>query len=147
MISIEQLMELWKKDSNMDLSLTEIKDEFSKIPKLHSKYLDILIQSRLYMRRNNDKYLKMKRIKWEYYNGKLDEDSLKEYGWQPFAMKLKSDISIYLDSDDDLIKLKNSIYMHEQIIDFCDKVLGELKARTFQLRDVIAWERLVQGAN
>lgn len=147
MITIEQLSDMWKKDSIMDLSLTEIKEEFSKIPKLHSKYLDILIQSRLHMRRNQDKYYKMKKIKWEYYTGKLDEDSLKEYGWEPFVMKLKSDISIYIDADDDLIKLKNAIYLHEQIIDFCDKVLGELKARTFQLRDVVSWEKLVQGAN
>ena len=140
-------MKMWKSDSVMDLSLTEIKEEFSKIPKLHSKYLDILIRSRLLMKRSQDKYYKMKKIKWEYYTGKLDEDSLKEYGWEPFAMKLKSDISIYLDADDDLLKFKATIYMYEQMIDFCDKVLGELKARTFQLKDVISWERLVQGAN
>ena len=146
-MDIEELMKMWKSDSVMDLSLTEIKEEFAKIPKLHSKYLDILIRSRLLMKRSQDKYHKMKKIKWEYYTGKLDEDSLKEYGWEPFAMKLKSDISIYLDADDDLLKLKATIYMYEQMIDFCDKVLGELKARTFQLKDVISWERLVQGAN
>ena len=146
-MDIEELMKMWKSDSVMDLSLTEIKEEFSKIPKLHSKYLDILIRSRLLMKRSQDKYYKMKKIKWEYYTGKLDEDSLKEYGWEPFAMKLKSDISIYLDADDDLLKFKATIYMYEQMIDFCDKVLGELKARTFQLKDIISWERLVQGAN
>lgn len=146
-MDIEELMKMWKSDSVMDLSLTEIKEEFAKIPKLHSKYLDILIRSRLLMKRSQDKYHKMKKIKWEYYTGKLDEDSLKEYGWEPFAMKLKSDISIYLDADDDLLKFKATIYMYEQMIDFCDKVLGELKARTFQLKDVISWERLVQGAN
>ena len=146
-MDIEELMKMWKSDSVMDLSLTEIKEEFSKIPKLHSKYLDILIRSRLLMKRSQDKYYKMKKIKWEYYTGKLDEDLLKEYGWEPFAMKLKSDISIYLDADDDLLKFKATIYMYEQMIDFCDKVLGELKARTFQLKDVISWERLVQGAN
>jgi hypothetical protein len=146
-VDIEELMKMWKSDSVMDLSLTEIKEEFAKIPKLHSKYLDILIRSRLLMKRSQDKYHKMKKIKWEYYTGKLDEDSLKEYGWEPFAMKLKSDISIYLDADDDLLKFKATIYMYEQMIDFCDKVLGELKARTFQLKDVISWERLVQGAN
>lgn len=146
-MDIEELMKMWKIDSIMDLSLTEIKQEFSKIPLLHSKYLDILIRSRLLMKRSQDKYQKMKKIKWEYYTGKLDEDALKEYGWEPFAMKLKSDINIYLDADDDLLKFKATIYMYEQMIDFCDKVLGELKARTFQLKDVIAWERLVQGAN
>ena len=146
-MDIEELMKMWKKDSVMNLSLTEIKDEFSKIPQLHSKYLAILIRSRLLMKKSQDKFSKMKRLKWEYYTGKLDEETLKEYGWEPFSIKLKSDISIYIESDDDLIKLKASIFMYEQMIDFCDKVLGELKARTFQLRDIISWERLVQGAN
>jgi len=147
MLNIEGLMEMWKKDSAMDLSLTEIKEEFSRVPKLHSKYLDILIHSRLMHKKQQDKYHKMKKLKWEYYTGKLDEETMKEYGWEPFAMKLKSDIAIYIDADDDLQKIKSSIFVYEQMIDFCDKVLGELKARTFQLRDIITWERLVQGAN
>jgi hypothetical protein len=147
MLNIESLMEMWKKDSVLNLSLTEIKDEFTRIPLLHSKYLDILIHSRLMLKKNQDKYYKMKKLKWEYYTGKLDEDTMKEYGWEPFAMKLKSDIAIYIDADEDLQKIKSSMYLCEQMIDFCDKVLGELKARTFQLRDVITWERLVQGAN
>lgn len=147
MLNIESLMEMWKKDSVMDLSLTEIKEEFSRIPKLHSKYLDILIHSRLMLKKQQDKYYKMKKLKWEYYTGKLDEDTMKEYGWEPFAMKLKSDIAIYIDADDDLQKIKSMMHVYEQMIDFCDKVLGELKARTFQLRDIITWERLVQGAN
>ena len=54
MLNIESLMEMWKKDSIMDLSLTEIKDEFFRIPLLHSKYLDILIHSRLMLKKNQD---------------------------------------------------------------------------------------------
>lgn len=146
-MNIEELMIMWKKDSVMDLSLTEIKDEFGKIPMLHSKYLDILIRSRLLMKKSQDKYQQMKKLKWEYYSGKMDQDTLESFGWEPFPLKLKTDISIYMDSDEDLQKLKSTTYMYEQMIDFCDKVLGELKARTFQLRDVITWERLVQGAN
>jgi len=79
MLNIESLMEMWKKDSVMDLSLTEIKDQFGRIPLLHSKYLDILIHSRLMLKKNQDKYYKMKKIKWEYYTGKLDEDTMKEW--------------------------------------------------------------------
>lgn len=147
MLNIESLMEMWKNDSKMDLSLSVINHEFSRIPLLHSKYLDILIHSRLMLKKAQDKYYKMKKIKWEYYTGKLDQETMDQYGWEPFAMTLKSDIAIYIDADEDLQKLKSSIYLCEQMIDFCDKVLGELKARTFQLRDVITWERLVQGAN
>ena len=147
MLNIEGLMEMWKKDSVMDLSTTELKDEFRRVPMLHSKYLDLLVHSRLSLKKCQDKYYKMKKLKWEYYTGKLDEETLKEYGWEPFATKLKSDIAIYIDADEDLQKLKSSICMAEQMIDFCEKVLGEIKARTFQLRDVLTWERLVQGAN
>jgi hypothetical protein len=91
------------------------------------------------------KYNRMKKLKWEYYTGKLDDDDLKKYGWEPFPFTLKSDITTYLDADEDINKYLASKMMHEEVVDVCNAILKELNSRTFQLRSFIDWEKFIQG--
>jgi hypothetical protein len=143
MKQLEDLLEMWRQDSEIDR--TEPGKALLDIPKLHSKYLNILSQHRLLSKQAEFKYNKMKRLKWEYYTGKLDEDDLKKYGWEPFPYTLKSDLNTYLESDEDINKHLASKIMHDEIVDICTAILKELNSRTFQLRDFIAWERFIQG--
>jgi hypothetical protein len=87
----------------------------------------------------------MKKVKWEYYTGKMDDESLRQHGWEPFPFVLKSEITTYFDSDEDLNRLVASKMLHDEIVDVCQSILKELNSRTFQLRDFIAWERFIQG--
>ena len=87
----------------------------------------------------------MRVLKWEYYTGKLDEDQLKQYGWEPFPYVLKAEVNNYIEADDDINKRMAIKAMHEEIVDVCSAILKELNSRTFQLRDFIAWERFIQG--
>ena len=72
MTKIEELLEMWRKDCDIDR--TEPGKALLDIPKLHSKYLTILSKHRLLSKEAEFKYNKMKRLKWEYYTGKLDDD-------------------------------------------------------------------------
>lgn len=143
MNKIDELLEMWRQDADIDR--TEPGKALLDIPKLHSKYLNILSRHRLLVKEAEFKYNKMKKVKWEYYTGKMDDDTLKHYGWEPFPFILKSDITTYLDSDEDLNKFLANKAMHEEIVDVCNAILKELNSRTFQLRDFIAWERFIQG--
>lgn len=87
----------------------------------------------------------MKKLKWEYYTGKLDDDTLVKHGWEPFPYILKSDINTYLESDEDLNKFIATKIMHDEVVDICQSIMKELNSRTFQLRDFIQWERFIQG--
>jgi len=139
----DELLEMWRKDSEIDR--TEPGKALLDIPKLHSKYLAILSRHRLHSKDAEFKYNKMKRLKWEYYTGKLDEETLNKYGWEPFPYTLKSDLTTYLESDDDIRKFVASKAIHDEMVDICTAILKELNSRTFQLRDFIAWERFIQG--
>jgi hypothetical protein len=143
MSKLEELLEMWRKDSVIDR--TEPGKELINIPQLHSKYLNVLSRHRLLAKECEFKYNKMKKLKWEYYTGKLDDDELAKHGWTPFPFILKSDITTYLDADEDLNKLSANKIMHDEIVDVCQAILKELNSRTFQLRDFIAWERFIQG--
>ena len=143
MSKLDDLMSEWEKDSQIDR--TEPGKALLDIPKLHSKYLNILSRHKLLSKESEFKYSKMKRIKWEYYTGKMGEDDLNKYGWEPFQFVLKSDISTYMDSDEDLNKLIASKMLHDEIVSCCEAILKELHSRTFQLRSFIEWERFIQG--
>jgi hypothetical protein len=143
MKQLDDLLEMWRQDSDIDR--TEPGKELLNIPKLHSKYLNILSKHRLLSKEAEFKYNKMKKLKWEYYTGKLDDEQLKKYGWEPFPFLLKSDLTTYLDSDEDCNKHLALKIMHDEIVDVCTSILKELNARTFQLRDYISWEKFIQG--
>jgi hypothetical protein len=143
MKQVDELLEMWRQDCDIDR--TEPDKEILNIPKLHSKYLNVLSRHRLLSKDAEFKYNKMKKLKWEYYTGKLDDDQLEEHGWKPFPFILKSDITTYLDSDEDLNKYLANKALHDEIVDLCTIILKELNSRTFQLRDYISWQKFIQG--
>jgi hypothetical protein len=93
-------------------------------------------------------YAKLKKIKWEYYSGDLNNpEDLEQYGFEPMLKKpLRQDIPMYIDADDDLNKILMKKVIHQEIVDFCGSVMKELSNRTYQLNGVIKWEMFVQGS-
>jgi hypothetical protein len=144
-VNIDDLMELWSQDSRIDES--EPSRELARIPILHSKYLRILTHHSLFVKKLMSDHAKMKRIKWEWYTGDLNNiDDLKTYNLEPWAKKiLRQDIPIYIDSDNDLNNILMKKVIHQEIVDFCASVLKELNNRTFQLNNIIKWEVYTRG--
>ena len=140
---LEDLLEMWRKDSIIDR--TEPGKELINIPQLHSKYLNILSKHRMLSKEAEFKYNKMKKLKWEYYTGKLDDDQLKKYGWEPFPFVLKSEITTYLESDDDINKYIVNKVIHDEIVEVCQSIMKELNGRTWQLRSFIDFEKFING--
>ena len=143
METLEQILKLWEKDSVIDQ--TEPSKELLKIPVYHSKYLAILTKHKIASKKAHFDYLRMRKIKWEYFTGKLSQEELNEYGWEPFQFALKSDINTYLEADKDLIKLLEKKVYHEETVSVIESIMQELKQRTWQLRDFISWEKFIAG--
>jgi hypothetical protein len=143
MENIEQIFKLWETDSHIDQ--TEPGKELLKIPLLHSKYLQILMRHKMASKKAHFDFLKMKKVKWEYFTGKLSQEELDERGWSPFQFKLKTDIPTYLESDLDLIKLLEKKMYHDEAVSTVESIMSELKQRTWQLRDYIGWEKFIGG--
>jgi hypothetical protein len=70
---------------------------------------------------------------------------LKKYGWEPFPFVLKSDITTYLESDEDLNKYSAQKIMHDEIVDVCMSIMKELNNRAWELKSYIDWEKFIQG--
>jgi hypothetical protein len=143
MENLEQVLKNWETDAQMDQ--TEPSKELLRIPLLHSKYLNMLTKHKIASKKAHFDYLRMRKIKWEYFTGKLSKDELEEYGWEQFQFALKSDINTYLEADGDLIKLLEKKVYHEEVVSVIESIMAELKQRTWQLRDFISWEKFVNG--
>jgi uncharacterized protein YlaI len=143
MENIESILTEWEKDSVIDR--TEPGKELLNIPKLHSKYLGALVKHRIAKHKRMSEYNRIKRVKYEYYSGKMDEEQLKEYGWEPFRYVLKSDITNYIEADADLIKILEKKAYHEEVISVCEAIMKELGQRTWQLKEYCGWEKFIAG--
>lgn len=144
---IDELMEMWSKDSPIDE--TEPSREMAKVGNLHSKYLRILTHHNLIVKKLMADYNKMKKLKWEYFSGDLNNpEDLEQYGWQPVHKKiLRQDIPTYIDSDTDLNNILIKKVLHQEIVDYCQSVLKEINNRTFQINGIIKWEVYTRGQN
>lgn len=143
METLEQVLKKWENDAVMDQ--TEPSKELLRVPVLHQSYLKILTQHRIAKQKAHFDYLRMRKVKTEYYTGKLSKEELEQYGWEPFQFVLKSDIQTYLEADKDLIKLLEKKVYHEETVAVIDSIMNEIKQRTWQLKEFIAWERFVSG--
>jgi len=142
---VDALLDEWKKDAAMDR--LEPSEELRKIGSLHSKYLTILSAHRRAFQDGERKYAKLRRIKYEYYSGRLDNDTLKKYGWSPFPFTLKADMVTYLDADSDILNAKQVLGVHAEIVELSQSIIKELNNRTWQLKEVCGWEKFIGGAH
>lgn len=143
MENLEQILKYWETDADMDQ--TEPGKELLKIPKLHNKYLSILTKHKIASKKAHFDYLRMRKVKINYYSGRMDSEELEQHGWEPFAFVLKSDINAYLEGDNDLIRMLEKKVYHEECVSVVESIMSELKQRTWQLRDYISWEKFIGG--
>ena len=131
---------------DMPIDDTELDIESMTIPQLHSKYLNFYLDEKLVLQKLNSDYYRLKKTKWEYYTGKLDDEQLKEYGWEPFQFKiLKQDIDLYMDSAEDLQKLSNKVAYQKEKINYLDSILKSINNRQWNIRNAIEWRKFING--
>ncbi len=143
--TIQELLTMWSTDAKFDQ--TQPDRELARMGSLHSKYLTILSEHRVAMKSVEQMYFRIRKLKWEYYTGKLNGDkvTLEKYGWEPFMFTLKSEVPSYLEADKDLQGILTQKGLHEELMELCQSILKELQSRTYQIRDFISWQKFLQG--
>ena len=101
-----------------------------------TKYDQILIMSKA-------NHQRMYREKWEYYGGKADA---KVYAAKPFDLKiLKTDLQMYINSDEDILNLQGKIAYYESIIKYIDGVIKSIDNRGWDIRNATEWKKFEAG--
>jgi len=132
-------------DVERDLKIddTELDLESIRTPQLHNKYLKHYTKYSLQLKKAQDDYKELYKIKWEYYTGKADPSV---YQAQPFDLKiLKSDVGIYLDADKDLQEVGQKEAYLSAVVTYLEKVLREINNRNWNIRNAIEWKKFIHG--
>lgn len=143
-MKLDDIMDLWADDARMDD--TELGNESLRIPMLHHKYYKIFVQEGLLLKKLEQDYKTLYKLKYEYYMGVLDQETLLERGWNPNPLKiLKQDLSIYMEGDDDLQLIQAKIDIQKQKLSFLESAIKTITNRGFLIKNAIDWERFKVG--
>lgn len=144
-MKIEDIVSEWDKDSKIDP--TEIGSEAINISKLHSKYINIITQEKLRLRKLEVEMKILRRDKYEMYTmGPTKEH--KDLGWEMPArgMILKQDVPIYMESDKEIVNLSLKIGMQQEKVEMLDSIIKSIMSRGYQLKTALDHLKFTMGA-
>jgi hypothetical protein len=143
-ISLNEIRKMVESDIKIDN--TQLDKESLNIPQIHNKYLCILMDEKLVLKKYEGDYSILKKNKWLYYTGKLSEEQLSELNWEPFELAiLRQDVDKFLDSDKELITLKNKIEYQNEKINYLENIVKGISNRIWNIRAAIDWIKFTQG--
>jgi len=143
-MNLTEIQTLWSKDSEVDR--TELGNEATRIPQLHSKYFKLFSTERLKLRQMELLSKQLYVDLWEYYQGNFDYEMCEQKGWEPFQLKiLKSDIQLYIDRNQDWVDNQLKMAMQKEKADFLESIIKSLNGRGFNINAAINWEKFKVG--
>lgn len=127
---------LWAKDSLIDE--TNLVGESKRIPELHSKYYNLYYREVLRVKKLKADYKELEMEKRNYYDGSMDELTLKEKGWKPFQLKvLRNDLDKYIQADKDIIQASLKIDYHTANANYLEDIIKTIHSRNFVIKNMI----------
>ena len=129
MLTLEQILEEWKKDCQIDNM--ELDTSSRETPKLHAKYVELLSMSKLQKHRKEMEFKKLLKDKFMWYNGKMDKQTIDEKGWDydPFdglTKPLKSDMDYFYEADPQIQTLQSQIEYWKTMIETLSDIVSNI---------------------
>ena len=143
-MKLDDILAEWAQDCIIDE--TVLSSEALRAPKLHHKYVMILARERLTLSKYERDYKILFRDKTEYYLGNLDMETMNRYGWAPrLKMVLKTDSSMYIESDTDIQALQTTISIQKEKIAVLDYIMKAILKWDFTVKNSIDYQRFMAG--
>ena len=143
-MNLEQIQEMWEKDSKIDPD--NLHDESLKIPQLHSKYYTLYNTINLLRERAREQYSKVRLERYNYYTGKAPAEAYVEEPF-PYKVREKDAIQRHLDADDRMNKVDMKIKYYDIMLKFLEEIIRAVSNRTYQIKNVIEWNKFQAGYN
>ena len=148
MLTLEQILEEWKKDCQIDNM--ELDTSSRETPKLHAKYVELLSMSKLQKHRKEMEFKKLLKDKFMWYNGKMDKQTIDEKGWDydPFdglTKPLKSDMDYFYEADPQIQTLQSQIEYWKTMIETLSDIVSNITWRHQTIGNMIKWRQFTSG--
>lgn len=147
MKNLQEILADWSEDSKInEMHL----DEASRLtPTLHAKYLELLSNYKLMLKRAEFKQKELLKDKWLWYNGKMSHEDIVEKGWDPDPFNglkiLKGEMDYYYDSDPEIQKSEEKIQYYKTVIETLTEIISNLNWRHQTIGNMIKWRQFESG--
>ena len=143
-MNLDELKVMIKKD--LDIDQTALDAESSRTPQIHNKYLVMFMDEKLKLKRMNNELSVIRKYKWLYYTGRMSQEELTQFGWEPFELNiLKTEADDMIESDADYIKASEKVNFQEEKVNYLESVIKIVQNRQWQIRAMIDWLKFTQG--
>ena len=147
MNNLQQILEMWKKDSVIDeMNLDESSRDSAK---LHGKYLELLSVNRMKLKKAELDFKVLLKDKWLHYNGKMSREEIDAKGWDCDPLGgltvLKGDMDYYYDSDPIIQEHQAKIQYIQELCDTLKEILDNIKWRHQTIKNMIEWRKFTSG--
>jgi len=146
-MDLKQILDMWAADCQIDK--TRLDESSRATPTLHAKYLGLLANAKLQLKRAEFKQKDLLKLKWLYYNGKMDQDQLEELGWVPDPFDglkiLKGEMDHYYDTDPEIQQSEEKIQYYKTVIDTLSEIVDNIKWRHQTIGNIIKWKKFEAG--
>ena len=144
-MNIEELQDEWEKDSAIDDQY--LGEASTATPKLHAKYIKLLISKKLQQIKMQADYNVLRKNKFRYYRGEMSREDLTSLGWTQWqgVKPLKNEMDEFLTGDEDLNQLEVKIKYLETMIYLLESILQQIKARDWQIKTAVEWKKFLAG--
>ena len=145
-MKLSEIQEEWKVDSK--INELELGREAVKVATLHSKYLTLLSNIKLQLRKAESDYNNMRRVKYKYYRGELSREELEKLNLEQYLgnKPLKNEMDEFMLCDEDLNLLTDKIEYYKTVVFTLEQILRSLNSRTWDIKSAIEWNKFTNGA-
>lgn len=145
-LTVETVMQEWEVDCVIDRE--HLTTESLKTPKLHAKYLGMLMACKSKLIKLDNDYSDTKLLKFRYYRGEMSKDELDALGWTQYQglKPLKSDMESFLDGDKDLLKIRQRTDYYTNMVYQLESILKQISSRDWQIRNALENQKFLAGS-
>jgi hypothetical protein len=134
----------WTKDAELDPSALD--EAARNVPILHAKWWRFYVAERLRFKKLDLEYKSLYQLRYEYWNGRLDDEVRKEKGWPIQHLKVLSpQLPIYLEADAVLQELVKKRAVCEETLRFLEDVIKQINHRGFHIKNSIEFLKFKMG--
>jgi hypothetical protein len=146
-IPLNDILKMWEKDSIVnsdDLDTSGI-----DAARNHAKYLSILTEYKLQLKRKEMDHSKLIKDKWLWYNGKMTKAEMDHRNWPYDPLDghkvLKADMNYYYNSDDDIQISQAQIDYIKTTVEALEEIVNTIRFRHMIIRNIIENRKFMTG--
>ncbi len=143
-MKLEALHKEWEADSVLP---DELELAIRNVPFLHGKWWRIYTTERATYIALKQEYNQLRRDKFEWYLGRLDDAVREARGWPPQHLRIvRQEVEQYLTSDTELVPLAGRIDVMELKLKFIEDVIKSINNRGYLIKTTVEWLRFSNGS-